>query len=76
MTSDFGPDDECAVFISFDNPFSLAAAALIGSILKRKQTTRALTIYMAGIDEMLDDGDLTTGSFRAYGDRYYRVILP
>ncbi|SFE80013.1 glycosyltransferase family 8 protein [Roseivivax sediminis] len=50
MTSDFGPDDECAVFISFDNPFSLAAAALIGSIVKRKQTTRALTIYMAGID--------------------------
>lgn len=34
------------------------------------------SVYMAGIDEMLDDGDLTTGSFRAYGDRYYRVILP
>lgn len=32
--------------------------------------------FMADIDEMLDDGDLTTGSFRVYGDRYYRVILP
>lgn len=32
--------------------------------------------FMADIDEMLDDGDLTTGSFRAYDDRYYRVILP
>lgn len=32
--------------------------------------------YMTDIDKMLDDGVLTTGSFRVYGDRYYRVILP
>ena len=32
--------------------------------------------YMADIDKMLDDGVVTTGAFRVYGDRYYRVILP
>lgn len=32
--------------------------------------------YMADIDLMIDDGDVTTGSFRQYGDRYYRVIVP
>ena len=32
--------------------------------------------YMADIDGMIDDGDVTTGSFRAFGDRYYRVFLP
>lgn len=32
--------------------------------------------YMADIDLMIDDGVVTTGSFRVYGDRYYRVILP
>ena len=30
--------------------------------------------FMARIDNTVDDGDLATGSFRQYGDRYYRVI--
>jgi prepilin-type N-terminal cleavage/methylation domain-containing protein len=33
-------------------------------------------IYMADIDVMIDDGVVTTGSFRVFGDRYYRVIVP
>jgi len=32
--------------------------------------------YMTEIDGIVDDGDLSTGSFRVYGDRYYRVLLP
>ena len=32
--------------------------------------------YMADIDLMIDDGDVTTGSFRVFGDRYYRVMVP
>ena len=32
--------------------------------------------YMATIDGMIDDGNVTTGSFRQFGDRYYRVISP
>ncbi|MEM9347476.1 MAG: prepilin-type N-terminal cleavage/methylation domain-containing protein [Planctomycetota bacterium] len=32
--------------------------------------------YMADIDLMIDDGEVTTGSFRNFGDRYYRVIVP
>lgn len=32
--------------------------------------------YMGDIDLMIDDGDVSTGSFRVYGDRYYRVIVP
>lgn len=32
--------------------------------------------YMADIDAMIDDGVVTTGSFRVFGDRYYRVIVP
>lgn len=34
------------------------------------------TSYMATIDGMIDDGNVTTGSFRIFGDRYYRVISP
>lgn len=30
--------------------------------------------YMQQIDAMIDDGNLSTGAFRQYGDRYYRVI--
>jgi len=30
--------------------------------------------YMTSIDAMIDDGVVTTGSFRQFGDRYYRVI--
>ena len=33
-------------------------------------------MYMTDIDLMIDDGVLSTGSFRVFGDRYYRVILP
>jgi len=32
--------------------------------------------YMTDIDLMIDDGVLSTGSFREYGERYYRVIVP
>ena len=32
--------------------------------------------YMEDIDLIIDDGDLSVGSFRVYGDRYYRVFLP
>lgn len=30
--------------------------------------------YMQSIDFTLDDGDTATGSFRQFGDRYYRVL--
>lgn len=30
--------------------------------------------YMADIDNMVDDGDTATGSFRVFGDRYYSVL--
>lgn len=30
--------------------------------------------FMVLIDNTVDNGDLTTGSFRQYGDRFYRVI--
>ncbi|UMA63309.1 glycosyltransferase family 8 protein [Roseivivax marinus] len=49
MTHDRRPGDECAVFISFDNSFSIAAAALVGSIVKHKKSARLLTIYTADI---------------------------
>lgn len=32
------------------------------------------TTFMTTIDELLDDGDISTGSFRQFGDRYYRVL--
>ena len=30
--------------------------------------------YMADIDAMVDDGDVSTGGFRQFGDRYYTVL--
>ncbi|MFN3167942.1 MAG: type II secretion system protein [Phycisphaeraceae bacterium] len=30
--------------------------------------------YMADIDRMIDDGDVGTGSFRQFGDRYYSIL--
>lgn len=32
------------------------------------------TDFMTLIDNTVDNGDITSGSFRQYGDRYYRVI--
>lgn len=31
-------------------------------------------VYMAEVDRIVDDGDITTGKFRRFGDRYYSVL--
>jgi general secretion pathway protein G len=57
----------------WDNETDDVLTAGVGVHFNGTGETRDAT-YMADIDLMIDDGVVTTGSFRAYGDRYYRVI--
>ncbi|MGB0767534.1 MAG: type II secretion system protein [Phycisphaeraceae bacterium] len=59
----------------WDNETDDVLTAGMGVHFNGTGTTRDAA-YMADIDGIIDDGNVTTGSFRVYGDRYYRVILP
>lgn len=59
----------------WDNEFEDVVTVGMGVHFNGTGTTRD-TEYMETIDKMIDDGDATTGSFRQFGDRYYRVIRP
>ncbi|MFK7790048.1 MAG: type II secretion system protein [Phycisphaeraceae bacterium] len=59
----------------WDNETNDVVSAGIGIHFNGTGQTRDAT-YMADIDAMVDDGVVTTGSFRVFGDRYYRVIVP
>lgn len=59
----------------WDNEFEDLLSCGMGVHFNGTNETRDNT-YMNTIDAIVDDGDVSTGSFRAYGDRYYRVILP
>ncbi|MBX2851005.1 MAG: prepilin-type N-terminal cleavage/methylation domain-containing protein [Phycisphaeraceae bacterium] len=59
----------------WDNETDDVVTAGIGIHFNGTGQTRD-SIYMTEIDRMIDDGVVTTGSFRAFGDRYYRVIVP
>ena len=59
----------------WDNETDDVVSAGMGVHFNGTGQTRDAT-YMAAIDLMIDDGVVTTGSFRVFGDRYYRVISP
>jgi general secretion pathway protein G len=59
----------------WDNETDDVLTAGMGVHFNGSGQTRDAT-YMTDIDLMIDDGVLSTGSFRVYGDRYYRVIVP
>ena len=59
----------------WDNETDDVVTAGMGVHFNGTGETRDAT-YMADIDKMIDDGVVTTGSFRVFGDRYYRVIVP
>ncbi len=59
----------------WDNETDDVVGAGMGIHFNGTGQTRDAT-YMADIDKMIDDGVVTTGSFRVFGDRYYRVLVP
>lgn len=59
----------------WDNEFEDVVSAGMGIHFNGTGQTRDAS-YMADIDLMIDDGVVTTGSFRVFGDRYYRVFVP
>lgn len=59
----------------WDNEFEDVVTVGMGVHFNGTGQTRE-SDYMAEIDLMIDDGEVTTGSFRQFGQRYYRVILP
>ena len=59
----------------WDNETDDVVTAGMGVHFNGTGDTRNAT-YMADIDLTIDDGEVSTGSFRVFGDRYYRVLVP